>query len=333
MMRRVFLLVGFLMLAVLGACAGLEAPPDNPDPPPRTKSISMGLMTDAFDFAPERVEGGSLGGGVAWELTVDPQEIVGGEPFLATFEGKAIFDERFLSFGLNLELVPGGFKDILIADLLATVHVRKGVATGGDVELTADTQEAPYRCARTKTPCDPDNDILPGAPGLRGNTDCEPPAPNNPCGQLVEIPTSNDCAKDGVCDDLGHTGPDSLCDKYKFCVSGPLEVTLTGRPEEYEAEDSGTVLFGYDDGPDTGFSILEEDGCNVGIWIWYRDELEFTDPVGPNGVRIMLGGVAPVAIEYVMGEESRGDEGIDSCDAHSSRSPDSSLIKFPIQEP
>jgi hypothetical protein len=324
MMRRVFLLVGFLMLAVLGACAGLEERPDNPDHPPRTKSISMGLITDAPIGAVE----GSVGGGVGWELTVDPTEIVTGKKFFAELKGKAIFDERTLSIGQGL--IKGGAKEIMFADFRATVHVRSGAA-GEDEELTP---EVPYVCALSRTACERSND-LPGAPGIRGNTDCEPQGDNNPCGQFVDIPTSEDCEPEGLCDELGHTGEGSQCEVNEFCVSGPLELPLSGGPGQYEPDASASVvLFGYDDGEDTGFRIHEEGGCNAGIW--YSDKPQFTNPVGSNGVRMMIVGIdgsVRVAIEYVMGEDSRSDEGIDSCDPHSNRSPDSSLIKFPIRAP
>ena len=46
MMRSLPLLVGSLMLALLGACAGLDEPELDPDPPAQTKQITMGLISD-----------------------------------------------------------------------------------------------------------------------------------------------------------------------------------------------------------------------------------------------------------------------------------------------
>jgi hypothetical protein len=288
----------------------------------------MGLNVDAPLPGVER----SVGGGVAWELTVDPDEIVSGQTFGAVFKGKAIFDERILITGQVLPgLLPGGFKDIMVADFRATVHVRDG-AVGEDVELTPDPEAVPYVCAESRTSCNPANDILddpPKPPGLRANTDCEPLAGSNPCGQFVKLDTSDDCDPGGICHELGQTGEGSPCELNDFCVSGPLELVLTGPPGGYVADRSGTVLFGYDDSKETGFYRLVEDGCNDGTW--YSEIPKFIDPVGSNGVRMMLRGDVPLAIEFVMGEDSRGDEGIDSCDPRSSPSPNSSLIKFPIR--
>jgi hypothetical protein len=317
-MRLLLLLLGSLMLALLGACAGLEEPPDNPDPPPRTKSISMGLITDA---PIEGVEG-SIGGGFGWELTVDPGAFFSGGTFGARLKGKAIFDESMLSIGQDL--IEGGAKEIMFADFRATVHVRSG-AVGEDVELTP---EVPYFCALSRTSCERSND-LPGAPGIRGNTDCEPQGDNNPCGQFVDIPTSEDCNPDGVCDELGHTGEESQCAANGFCVTGPVAIALTGPLGAYEAEASGSVLFGFDDSEKTGFEILgEEGGCNEGTY--YSELPAFEDDLESNGVRVLIRGIE-VTFEYIMGEECRGPYGIDCCDPAASPTPDYRLIRFPIQ--
>jgi hypothetical protein len=105
-----------------------------------------------------------------------------------------------------------------------------------------------------------------------------------------------------------------------------VEVTLVGRGT-YQAAASGNVLFGFDD---QNTEILQEGGCNDGTWIIPAPD--FADPVGPNGTRAIAGGI-PIAIECVMGENSRGPFGIDSCDPLVSPTPDSRLISFPIQEP
>jgi len=317
MPRFLLSLVVSLTLALLAACAGLEEPVVDPDPKPQTKLISMGLITSLAD------EPGSLAGGWAWELTVDPTEIVSGGLFAADLKGKAIFNEAFLRLGQNL--IPGGFRDMLYVDFQATVRVRKG-ASGNPVVLTPES--IPYECLVGGTACDPDNDLAPT--GIQGNSDCQPESENTPCSRLVEVPTSDDCDPGGVCDELGHTGEESLCARNGFCVTGPVELLLTGPPASYRADSSGSVHFGFDDTPDTGFEILKEGGCNDGTWSSGPPSLD--DPVGPNGARALLG-VAPVAIEFVMGEASRLDDGIDSCDPRASPTPDSNLVKFPIQAP
>jgi len=148
---------------------------------------------------------------------------------------------------------------------------------------------------------------------------------------LVEVPTNEDCLPGGVCDGLGHvTGEESQCAKNGFCVTGRVELPLTGPPGSYQADASGSVHFGFDDTPDTGFEILSEGGCNDGTW--YSEVPDPDDPVGPNGMRAFMGGV-PVAIEFIMGEASRLDDGIDSCDPLASPTPDSNLVRFPIQTP
>lgn len=320
MQRLLLSLIGSLTLALLAACAGLEEPPVNPDPEPQTKKITMGLVNSL------QRGWGSQSGGFAWELTVDPNEIFGGQLFAVDLRGKAIFDERFLNAGQLL--VEGGFQELLFTDLQATVRVRDG-AIGDPVLLTV-PESIQRVCWVSGTACDPDND-LPGT-GVRGNTDCQPQGEINPCGLFVKIPTDHDCEPGGVCDELGHTGDGSQCAANQFCVAGPIELPLTGPPAggSYVADASGSVLFGFDDTEDTGFTELNEGGCNDGTW--YRDDVEVDDPLGPNALRGLVGGVS-VAIEFVMAEDSRGDDGIDSCDGLASPTPDSKLVKFPILTP
>jgi len=258
--------------------------------------------------------------GIVWELTIDPRPIVSGEVFAAELRGTMAFNEKFLNSGQLL--FEGGFKELMSVDAQATVHVRSG-ATGDDVVLKA--ERIPSTCFVGGNECDPDND-LPSVPGLRGNTDCEPQADINPCVGLVEVPTSEDCAPGGLCDDLGWTGQ---CALNGFCVSGPVERALAGGLGSYRADASGNVLFGFD-AQNTSAELLEEGGCNDGTWV--MPVPRFEDPVGPNGTRVIIGGV-PMAHEFVMGVESRGPFGIGSCDPLASPTPDSILISFPIQTP
>jgi hypothetical protein len=317
MLRFLVSLVGSLTLAVLAACAGLKEPEIDLDPPAQTKQITMGFIIDEGGPA-----SGSQSAGFGWELTVDPKEILSEDQFSAELGGKVILDQRQLSEG---QVLYKGHKYVMFAVLHATVRVRNG-AIGDPVVLYPES--IPYVCAdSTETMCDPAND-LDGVPGIRGNTDCQPQSEDNFCGQLVEIPTSDDCTPGGVCDELGHTGEQSQCALNGFCVSDSIEIPLEKKVAAFRAESSGAVLFGFDDSPHTGFGPLEVGGCNDGTW--FSAGLEFEDPPRSNSMRVIANGV-PVAIEFVMGEDSDGPEGIDSCNSLSSPSPDSSLIKFPIQ--
>jgi hypothetical protein len=309
-------LLGLAALSLPAACASLEQPAVDPDPASQTKLITIGQVTSLDE------EPGSGGGGSAWELTVDPTEIIAGRPFAADLEAKAIFDESFLNQG---QALLGGFKELLVVGFQATVHVRKGAV--GDDEVLTLPRSIPHVCWQSRTACDPAND-LPGNNGLVGNTDCQPLGQTNPCGQLFEIPTSEDCDPGGFCDEKGHVGEGLQCELIGFCVTGGVEVPLTGQPGGYTADDSGSVHFGFADTDATGFEILREGGCNDGTW--YREVPSFADPIGPNGARLLVGGF-PLAVEFIMGEASRLDDGIDSCEARVSPTPDSNLIKFPIR--
>ena len=311
-------LIAYLTLALLGACAGIDEPePGIVDPDPITKTINMAYWGSLAS------EPGIESAGWIWELTVDPTPIVSSELFAADLRGRAIFGESILN---QIRLALGvGFTEVMVVGFKATVHVRRG-AIGDDVVLTP--EPVPYVCAISKTACDPEND-LPGTPGIRGNTDCQPEGAINPCGQLFEIPTSDDCAPGGFCEGEGRTGPGSQCQTDGFCISGPVAVALAARLGSYRADASGNVLFGFDD-QNTSAELLEEGGCNDGTYV--MPVPRFEDPIGPSGLRAIAGSV-PGAMEFVMGENSRGPFGIDSCDALASPTPDSRLISFPIQTP
>jgi len=227
-----------------------------------------------------------------WELTVSPTRIESGEPFAATLDGVAVFNEFFVDAAQTV--YPGGFQEVNLFDLNATVHVRSG-ATGDDVSLTL-PESIPYECVLSRTECDPSND-LPGVLGDRGNTDCEPEADSNPCGRSVLVPTSTDCAPGGVCADLGKTGPGSPCSDNGFCVTGDLRIELGKASSDYTADSEGEVLFGWAD---------ERSGATI-------DEMPvFEDPTGPIGIRFGIGTFL-VAFECTM------------------RAEDSALISFPIE--
>jgi hypothetical protein len=268
---------------------------------------------------------GSTTSGIFWDLTVDPNPtpIVGGDTFVADLQATATISESLIAQGQLI--FPGGFKDAMLVDFQATVHVRDG-ADGKDVILTPET--IPYRCEESRTACNPDRD-LPGTERVRANADCQPQTPANPCGQIVQIPTSDDCDPGGLCEGLGLTGEESQCEVNEFCVTGPVQIPLTGELGSYRAEASGSILFGFDDGEETGFEILgEEGGCNEGTY--YSELPAFEDDLGSNGMRALIGGIE-VTFEFIMGEECRGPYGIDCCDPAASPTPDYRLIRFPIQ--
>jgi len=258
-----------------------------------------------------------------WELSVSPdQPIESGEPFTATLDGIALFDEGFLDAAQDV--LPGGVQEVDLVDLSATVHVRSG-ATGDDVILALDPIEYPYGCFRGRNACDPANDVLddpPDPPGLRGNTDCEPISATNPCGRFILLPTSSDCEPGGVCADLGKT---DQCENNRFCITAGLPLQLQEATGHYTAAAEGEVLFGWDD-ESTG-AIIQEGGPNDGTWI--LPEADYYAPTGPNAVRLTVRGI-PVAVECTMGVNCQDFE-VGCRDSLPSPTPDSELISCRIQ--
>lgn len=251
-----------------------------------TKTISVGCRNSANDTI------GILG----WELTVNPVAIESGEPFTATLDGVAVFSEEFLDDAQTV--FAGGVKEVNLVDLNATVHVRSG-ATGADVTLV--NEEIPYKCALPpRTECDSAND-LPGVPGQRGNTDCQPQDNLNPCGQFVLIPTSSDCSESGICAALKKTGPKSQCSDNGFCVIGDVSIPLERDFGEYMAGSDGRVLFGWAD---------ESTGATIDT------RPIVSDPTGPLGLRVGIGPLL-VALECVMPAATEDHE----------------LVSFPIEMP
>jgi hypothetical protein len=126
---------------------------------------------------------------------------------------------------------------------------------------------------------------------------------------LVDVPTSEDCATDGVCDALGKLeGAGSQCNANGFCVTGDLAVALKPAEQTYTADASGDVLFGWADqgltnstlDPDTGlYSIPQqmmggsvEQGLSVnagGIGVLLACVMA-VDSAGPDGVAVCVGG-------------------------------------------
>lgn len=255
-----------------------------------------------------------------WELSVIPEPIVSGKPFSATLGGVAVFSELYLDAAQPV--FPGGVLEANLIDLHATVQVRSG-AIGPDVTLTV--EGIPYLCSIGRTACDPAND-LPSVPGARGNSDCQPENQLNPCGRFVRLPIGTNCSADSLCATLGKTGPGSQCELNGFCITGGVRMPLEEVSGQYMADAEGDVLFGWADRSTR--ATVQESGPNKGTWI--LPEAIYEEPLGPNGVRITIGGIA-AATECVMGVHSRGPLGVNSLDFLSSPTPDSALMAFPIE--
>jgi len=293
-----------VLLLAIGPVAGCANVPE-PEPAP-SNYVPLACTATYIDTI------GTFG----WELTVDADPIEAGKPFTARLSGVAEIPMLFLNYA---QILLGGFQEGNIVDVNATVHVRSG-AVGEDVVL--EIAPIPYECTIGRMACDPEND-LPSVPGQRGNSDCQPEGPTNPCGRFVLLDTSTDCGPGGVCEELGWTGPDSQCEKNGFCVTKDVRVPLEEKTVRYTAAAEGPVLFGWDD-QSTGATI-QEGGPNDGAWILPPSVYE--EETGPNGMRLIIGGL-PVASDCTMGLKCG-----DACyDPNLSRpAPDSELIAVPIQ--
>ncbi|MGB8223347.1 MAG: hypothetical protein WCF10_12255 [Polyangiales bacterium] len=329
MFRFAWFLLLSVELGMLAGCSDLGSDPSTggtggdggewfDDPPAITTGLYLGctnnLSSDLFV--------------VSWDLTVDPGPIVQGQAFGATFSGVAVLDELLLDGVLGR--VPGGYRRSIVLGVRATVHARSGVAPDAmDVVLT--NEPIPRSCAYDRGghtgpdapgpfPACSEADDNPdgsneGCTGLGGGPD-----PANVCAQFVTIPTSNDCDPGGLCENKGKTGPGSQCDLNRFCVSGPLPLQLEAAYEGYLADESGTVLFGWDD-ESTGAELDPSGGPDGGKWI--LPPSVFDEP-GPNSLRGLLPGNIPAALDCTMG---------DGVTTVLRRTPDSQLISFPIQTP
>ncbi|MGD8318387.1 MAG: hypothetical protein PVH76_11590, partial [Myxococcales bacterium] len=278
-------------------------------PFPQTRLLTLGCL-DSFGDS-------SL---LPFELTVAPGAILSGQPFVAELKGSGVVSEELLD--AVQWTIPGGATRLNLIDAQATVHVRSGAA-GNDVGLVPEA--VPYRCAiDAESACDPAHDLA-GVPGRRGNSDCLPIGPTNPCGRFLDIPTSGDCAAGGECASLDDGTGVKLdqCAANGFCVSGGVTLPLAAQVGAYEANGSGDVLFGWDD--QTTGATIRSDGT------WDLPPAVFADPLGPNGIRVSIQGLS-VAIECVMGVDSNGTDGVGVPD-RSSPTPDQLLISFPIQAP
>jgi len=329
-MRLVPLFLVVVHIAAFGpACAGLDACPQGqslvegvcvapPTPCPKTQGITI-----ACEWFPD-ADGNPEPSFTDWELAVEPGPIVAGEPFGVEFTGRAFYDAAFLNDG---QRYLGGYKRIAVLDLMGTVRVRKG-ATGDDVELRAApidrtcTYDEDGNAGPDAGPefpsCSTENDNEDGS-----NDDCTglggSPHPDNLCLAFIPVETSDDCEPDGVCDQLGATGPNSACEVAGFCTTEPAAVPFGLETGAYTAAAEGNVLFGWDD-ENTG-AILLEDGT------YELPPANPDEPVGPNGVRAFVGGIQ-VVFQCTMAESVQADT-----EVVAGRTPDPLLISCPIEQP
>jgi len=301
----------FVLLLAAGpiACANIPSSQDEPSPVVTvgcTNNLGGPNFVSLFD----------------WELAVSTDDpIESGQAFIATLEGVAMVSESLLDLAQGP--IPGGVSEVNLVDLNATVHEREG-ATGPDVVLEPDWA-VPYQCFVGRAPCDPGNDLA-GVPGVRGNTDCQPEGPGNPCGRFIRVPTSNDCTAGGTCSGLQKA---LQCDLHAFCITGGLRIPLKAVTQTYTADvEAEEVLFGWAD-ESTGATIKQDDP-NWGTWI--LPEADYKKGPGPVGLRLSFSGVLPVAFECAMGVDSTGPLGVDSAALLSSPTPSHALISLPIQK-
>jgi len=249
-----------------------------------------------------------------FELTVTPDPVIGGTVVPVNYSGVLVFPEFFMDAAQGAP--PGGVTSADLIGAQATVHVRSG-ATASDVTLIA--PEPPGTCVFDQASCDSANDG-PSLPGFRSNADCVPVGTFNPCQHLVGFPTSFDCGVAGTCAFLGKN---VQCNTNGFCITGPLLIPLEDANTTIVPDASGQVLFGWDD-QSTG-AALNPDGT------WNLPLAVFTNPAGPNGIRLNQSGLA-IGIECTMGVDSGGPFGpVPPVPDQSSPTPDSHLINFPIQ--
>jgi hypothetical protein len=249
------------------------------------------------------------------ELAVTAGTITGGEEFSATLAGTAGFPESFLDAAQAL--VPGGLSQAKVIDARYVAQVRSGATVdGGEDPGTAlapdpaGVSPGEQRFCRypTTTTCTSDDD-------------CTVPPCSDPV-LVSDVPTSDDCAPDGVCDGLGKLeGETSQCALNGFCVTGGLELPLLPVMQAYTADASGAVLWGW---ADRGLSnnTFDED-----TQLYTIPKPVATDPI-EQGLAVDAGLV--VSVECVMGI----DEGLDPEDPENDLvgyTPDEDLISFPIE--
>jgi hypothetical protein len=256
--------------------------------------------------------------------------VLSGNPIRGNLGGVAEFSETFLDAAQGA--VPGGVTKASLVDLVSSVQVRSG-STGAPVTAVGGGATIPYECILGDTgpgaqqPCNPANDQA-SVPGVRGNTDCIPTGSFNPCGRVVVIPTSADCAPAGVCDSLAKL---SQCTANGFCVTSglPLPLDTVTNADLGTADASGLVLIGWADTPPNPLAVgtppIDADGT------YNMLQPTYTGIAGAVGLAVNAGGLA-VQLECVMAVDSGGPDGVGVLD-DASPTPDSALLACPIQVP
>jgi hypothetical protein len=184
---------------------------------------------------------------------------------------------------------------------------------------TLSSEAIPYECALGGTPCDPANDQA-SVPGQRGNSDCVPTGAFNICGRAFDIPTSDDCAPGGLCDNLdGGTGTkNEQCEDNGFCVISSLPLPLLGQDVEVTPDaGGGPIYLGWFDDP----AVCPDpagSACTLPPTV-------FANPTGPIGLRINASGLI-LALECNMAVD-------DGTGTGAATSADADLLEITAQPP
>ena len=219
------------------------------------------------------------------QLDVDPGSAVPGGAFTADLTGLLVFPETFLDVAQTV--VVGGVQQADLIAAQATVEVRGTGVTGGQVTVPAILP--PGTC------------VVDPLASCTVDADCIPNGSFNPCQNLVTVPTSSSASTCASLDPPGCTvGVDcTKTDTFNlngFCVTGPLPIPLQSVVGNYTAGPSGdTMLFGW---AQTGVP----DATVVGGVVTIGAPV-FTNPVGPNGVKVNASGLS-VAIECIQAIET-----------------------------
>ena len=248
-------------------------------------------------------------------LEVTAGTITGGEEFDAVLAGTAGFPESFLDAAQAL--VPGGLSQAIVADAKYVAQVRSGASV--DAGEDAGTVLLP----------DGEN-LEPGATRLcnfptdqvcAADDECAGGVCNDPV-LIVDVPISDDCDPDGVCDGLGKLeGETSQCALNGYCVTGALVVPLLPVTSSYMADASGAVLVGWAD-RGLSYNTFDED-----TQLYTIPKPNASEPI-EQGLKVNAGLV--VSVECVMGV----DEGVDPEDEENDLvgyTSDEELISFPIE--
>ena len=223
---------------------------------------------------------------MSWELTVEPTPIPANETFGARLSAKVLVDESLLNAGLTLN-ERFDFSRVTFNKAEARIRVRRGAKVAEDVLIRAS---------------------LP------------------PGGEERTFDTSDECYENGQCGLLGRIGPGSPCALHEFCATAGFDLPLGTAEHLFDAEGSGSVLFGFaepDDGP-------IEVGLNREAFAFEARDLG--KPIEYSGLDVSILGL-PLNFECVMAANSRGPDGVSTPEVGASPIPDGALIACPIQEP